>query len=271
MKPPFQIGNGDKTLRAEPSRAVVNVLAMLESFDQEHREQSLSDISRRLGIPKATALRHLLALQRAGYVTVDAGRQRYALGSQVLALAGRYLAQFDILAAVRPVLAELAQATGETAHFGVLEGREVVYLEIAETPQRVRVYVQRGDRLPAHAVAAGKAILAQAEPAVRAAFAAQGLARLTTETITEPAGFEADLLATRRRGFAINLGEWVEEVVGISAPVFARERKVAGALGVAGLGARMRGARQRSVAELVRRHAERLSEALGGSHSNTVG
>ena len=264
MKPAFQIGNTDKTLLAEPSRAVVNVLAMLESFDDRHREQSLSDISRRLGIPKATALRHLLALQRAGYVTVDARRHRYSLGPQLLVLARRYLAQFDILAQVRPVLAEVAQATGETAHFGVLEGREVVYLEIAEGPHRVRIYVQRGDRLPAHGVAAGKAILAYAPPELRQAFSAAGLPALTDATIITHKAFQAELAATRRRGYALNMGEWINEVVGVSAPVFAQERGVVGAIGVAGLGMRLKGARLTEIAMLVQQHAQRLTMALGG-------
>lgn len=246
---------------------MVNVLAMLESFDDRHREQSLSDISRRLNIPKATALRHLLALQRAGYVTVDGKRQRYSLGPQLLVLARRYLAQFDILAQVRPVLTDLAQSSGETAHFGVLEGREVVYLDIAEGPQRVRIYVQRGDRLPAHCVAAGKAILAHAPAEVREAFSAAGLPSLTEATIVSHKAFQAELAAVRRRGYATNQGEWINEVVGISAPVFAQERGVVGAIGVAGLGTRLKGARLPEMAGLVQQHAQRLTQALGGNLS----
>ncbi len=264
MKSSFQIRSSDRTLLAEPSRAVVNVLVMLESFDERHREQSLSDISRRLGIPKATALRHLLALQRAGYVTVDAKRQRYALGPQVLVLSRRYLEQFDILAQVRPVLADLAKATGETAHFGLLEGREVVYLEIAESPQRVRIYVQRGDRLPAHVVAAGKAILAHAPAEVRQAFSAAGLPGLTPNSITSHRSFQAELALVRQRGYATNLGEWIDEVVGISAPVFAREQGVVGAIGVAGVGMRLRGPRLEELGAQVVRHAQHLTQTLGG-------
>jgi len=271
MKSMFQIGNTEKALLAEPSRAVVNVLAMLESFDDRHREQSLSDISRRLGIPKATALRHLLALQRAGYVTVDGRRQRYSLGPQLLVLSRRYLAQFDILAQVRPVLVEVAQATGETAHFGVLEGREVVYLEIAEGPHRVRIYVQRGDRLPAHCVAAGKAILAHAPVELRQAFSAAGLAPLTDATIVSHKSFQSELAAIRRRGYALNIGEWIHEVIGVSAPVFAQERGVVGAIGVAGLGTRLKGARLQEIAMLVQQQAQRLTMSLGGDLSAQAG
>lgn len=267
MKHEFHIRNNKKTLLAKPSPAVVNVLAMLESFDERHPAQSLSEISQRLEIPKATALRHLLALEQAGYVTSDAKRQRYSLGPQLLVLARRYLAQFDILAQVRPALVELAQATRETAHFGVLEGRDVVYLEVTEGPQRVRIYVQRGDRLPAHSVAAGKAILAHAPPEQRLAFSREGLPALTPTTIVTHKAFQAELAAVRRRGYATNQGEWITEVVGISAPVFAQERGVVGAIGVAGLGIRMKKAQLQDIAARVRQQAQQLTTALGGELS----
>jgi len=262
----FQIRNGS-ALRpaAEPSRAVLNAISILECFDQRNRALSLAEISRRTGVPKATALRHLLALDEAGYVVVDDNRQSYSLGSRALLLAQRYLAQFDRLDSLRPVLADLAEESGETAHYGVLEGSELVYLEIAESPQRVRIYVRRGDRLPAHAVAAGKAILAYESEASVAAFLGRGLSALTRRTITRPAEFRAALAAVRRRGYAVNLGEWVEEVTAVSAPVFGPGGQTVGAIGVAGLGTRLNAARVAEIGALLKRSARRVSALLGVS------
>ncbi|HKY94234.1 MAG TPA: IclR family transcriptional regulator [Kiloniellales bacterium] len=248
---------------AEPSRAVLNAFAILDCFDQQHRRLSLAEISRRTGVPKATALRHLLALDEAGYVVIDDARQHYSLGSRALLLADRYLAQFDRLEVIRGALAELAEATGETAHYGVLEGTEMVYLEIAESPQRVRIYVRRGDRLPAHAVAGGKAVLAHESAETLAQFIAQGLAPLTSRTITRAHDFRAELATVRRRGYAANLGEWVDEVTAVSAPIFGPQDRVVGALGVAGPGTRLKAARVPEIGELVRRSAGRVSSLLG--------
>lgn len=242
---------------------MLSAFSILECFDHRSRALSLAEISRRTGVPKATALRHLLALDEAGYVVADDSRQSYSLGSRTLLLAERYLAQFDRLDSLRPLLAGLAEETGETAHYGVLEGSELVYLEIAESPQRVRVYVRRGDRLPAHAVAAGKAILAYESDAAVGAFLGRGLAALTKHTITPPAAFRAELAAVRRRGHAVNLGEWVEEVTAVSAPVFGADGRAAGAVGVAGLGSRFHAARVAQVAELVKQCASRISSLLG--------
>jgi len=265
MERAFQMRNSP-ALRpaAEPSRAVLNAFNILDCFDRQHRRLSLAEISRRTAIPKATALRHLLALDEAGYLVVDEARQHYSLGSKALLLAERYLGQFDQPEVVRSTLAELAQKTGETAHYGVLEGTEMVYLEIAESPQRVRIYVRRGDRLPAHTVAAGKVVLAYESAETVAHFLAQGLRPLTGRTITRAADFRSELAGVRRRGFASNIGEWVEAVSGVSAPVFGPDGRVVGAIGVAGPGTRLKAARVPAIGEVVRKAALRVSSLLGG-------
>lgn len=123
-----------RELKAQPSRAVLSALAVLESFDDANPSQSLSGISRRLDIPKATALRILRALEAMGYVTLNGAEGTYSLAVGVLTLAQRYLTRYEALAVARPILAQVAGETGETAHYGVLQGTEVIYLEIAESP-----------------------------------------------------------------------------------------------------------------------------------------
>jgi DNA-binding IclR family transcriptional regulator len=243
-------------------------LLILDSFDGANETQTLAQISRQMRIPKATALRHLLALEQAGYVVANAARDSYTLGSKPLTLAQRYLSQFSVLKQVRPIIAELAHKTGETAHFGVLEGCEVVYLEIAESPQRVRIYVQRGDRLPAHAVAAGKAILARgSDEAVEQFLRRAKLTRLTNATISDARAFRDELALTRAKGYGVNRGEWIEEIVGISCAVIGHDGEPLGALGVAGLGTRLQEAKLGSVGKIVCEHADRLSRLVGG-HAN---
>jgi IclR family transcriptional regulator, KDG regulon repressor len=253
-----------RELRAQPSRAVFSALAVLESFDDANPSQSLASISRRLGIPKATALRTLRALEVKGYVTLNETEGTYSLAVGVLTLAQRYLTRYEALAVARPILAQIAAETGETAHFGVLQGTEVIYLEIAESPQRVRAYVVRGDHLPAHCVAAGKAILAHADAAIVDAFVAAGLPRLTPATIVREKDFLADLRVTHQRGYALNVGEWMEDVAGVSAPVIGHLGTVQGAVGVAGPRSRLNARNVHQIGRLVRRYANGISKKLGG-------
>jgi len=251
-----------RKIDAKPSRGALHALRILESFDAANPEQTLAKISLRLKIPKATALRTLRALEQMRYVFYDAREEIYTLSAGVLTLAQRFLSRYETLTVARPLLADLANETGETAHFGALQAGEVVYLEIAESPQRIRAYVLRGDRLPAHCVAAGKAILAHAEaPTVEAVITA-GLARVSGATITNRAAFLRELRKTRERGYGLNIGEWMPDVTGVSAPVFGPSGIVEGAMGVAGPISRLNARNAHRVGRIVRQYAERLSAKL---------
>lgn len=246
------------------SSAVINALEILESFDGEHARQSLAEISRRLRIPKSSAYRNLAALEALGYVVRDAGGREFSLGPKVLELAQRFLDQNSLVAVARPVLRELAAETGETAHLGVLAGQDVVYIEIAESPQRVRALVQRGDRLEAHTVASGKAILAFSSASTVEVVVARGLRRFTARTISTREDLLEQLAATRRRGFAIMSGEWVDEVAAVSAPIFGPGCEVVAAAGIAAPRARLEAEDLERVGAVVRRFADQISSGLGG-------
>lgn len=247
------------------SRSALAALTILESFDPDNVTQSLADISRRLELPKATALRILRALESRGYVTHDRQRKLYSLGSTVLTLAENYLSGHDPLLSARQALPSLANETGETAHIGVLSGTDVVYIDIADSPQRVRAFVKRHEHLPAHCVASGKAILAHSDPSVVEAVIRAGLTRLTSRTIASKKAFLEDLRLTRERGYAVNIGEWMEDVVAVSVPLFSHQGVVAGAIGVAWPKSRLTKEKLNSVAEIVSRYAGQFSPSAQGA------
>lgn len=242
---------------------MLNAVAILESFEGHYSEQTLSQISRRLAIPKATALRNLAALEQSGYVMRHRPKSTYTLGPKVLELARRFVEQNELLSIARPILTDMAVETGETAHLGILAGKDVTYLEIAESPQLVRACVARGDRLPAHCVASGKAILAYCDADQVKDVIAGGLRALSSYTITNPQDFAADLAATRKRGFGLNLGEWLDDVVAVSAPVFSHLGEVIAAVGIAAPKSRLDPEKACTLGSRIRAHANRLSTRLG--------
>jgi IclR family transcriptional regulator, KDG regulon repressor len=263
MERPSQIRTHPAARTSRPSGSILNAVAILESFDQQNSEQTLSQISRRLGIPKATALRNLAALEQSGYLKRGRLKNTFALGAKVLELSRRFTEQNELLALARPVLVSLAAETGETAHLGVLSGTDIIYLEIAESPQRVRACVERGDRLPAHCVASGKAILAYSDSDVIDRVVNAGLKRLSKATITSPEELHKELEATRSRGFGLNLGEWLDEVIAVSAPVFSDLGQAVAAVGIAAPRSRLEASKARTLGSRVRAHADHLSAKLG--------
>jgi DNA-binding IclR family transcriptional regulator len=253
------------------SRPVLNALSVLEALTDGDRPQSLSHLSRISKVPKASALRYLAAFQQAGYAHRDPVHGTYSLGAKVVALARRFYGEDGMLSAARNQLAALALATGETAHLAVMRVPEVVYVDIADSPQRIRAIVPRGDRLPAYCVASGRAILAYSDSDTVEAIIKAGLVRRTKLTIVDRNEFLAELKRTTKRGFATNIGEWVEDVVGVSAPLFSSEGKVFAAMGVSSPMARVDRKRIAKLGEIVKSFAARLSASLAGAPLGTDG
>ncbi|MFU0507915.1 IclR family transcriptional regulator [Pseudaminobacter sp. NGMCC 1.201702] len=257
--------------RTQPpaSGAVLNALAILESFDEQHVSQSLSEISRRLNIAKASAYRNLGALERYGYIVRNPVDHTYSLGPKVLELSQRFLQHNPLVTVARPILEEAAAAIGETAHLGVLDGCDVVYIETAESSQRVRALVKRGDRIAAHVVASGKAILAYSDNAPIEAVLDAGLAAKTSRSLTSRETFLAELAMTRERGFAFAIGEWVEDVVAVAAPVFSHLDQVVGAIGIAAPRSRLDAADLMDIGLKIQEYAAIASSKLGSTHNKT--
>ncbi len=113
--------------------------------------------------------------------------------------------------AVRPYLDEASEALGETIHLGRLDGRDVAYLATRESHEYLRTISRVGRRLPAHAGALGKALLAERpdEELPEGPYEA-----LTPHTRTDRESLAADLAGVRARGYSVDRQEGVLGIVG---------------------------------------------------------
>lgn len=243
------------------SRNTLAALSILESFDAGHASQSLSEISRRLSIPKATALRILRAMEAERFVEHSKQTKLYSLAPKILTLADSYWANHRPLQQQRQMLAALSREIGETAHISVLSGSNVVYIEIVKGPQQVSAFLEQYESIPAYCTASGKAILAHSDPLTVEAALDRGMPKLTSSTITARETFLAELQSARGLGYAVSSGEWVEDVVALSMPLFAAQKEVVGALGVAWPKSRGATTRIEEVALIVKRYADELNRA----------
>lgn len=243
--------------------AILNALAILDCFDTRTPSLSLSEISRRLGFAKASVFRNLNALEIGGYVARDPRDGSYSLGVKVLDLARRFGEKDRFLSAGAAHLRELSRITGETSHLAVMDRSEIVYVDVVEGSQRVRAVVGRGDRVPGHCVASGKAILAFSSRARVTEFLADGLRALTPLTLNAPDAFLTDLERVRRRSYATNVGEWAEDVSAVAVPVFGPGDVVVGAIGIAGPRLRLGTKMLSYLASPIQSQARRLSQELG--------
>ncbi|MDR5682742.1 MAG: IclR family transcriptional regulator [Armatimonadota bacterium] len=247
-------------------------LKILDMFTPERPAWLVSEISHATGLSRPTVYRILRALQVYGYVRRDPVTSRFRLGSGALALGRRALESIELRQVAYPVMRRLQEATGETVLLTVVseDGTESVCVERLESPQRLRLILEVGRRVPLHAGASSKVLLAFMRPEqVRRVVALRGLPRLNKNTITEPDALEQELAEIRRRGYALSFEETNQGAAGIAAPVFDVAGQLAGGLGIAGPLIRFGDEALTHLIPLVCRHADEITRALGGQRAAT--
>ena len=200
------------------------------------------ELSAACELSAATTHRLLATLSGEGYVQQDGSHDGYRLGPRLFALASA--AESD-MASLRlralPAMTSLRDLVDETVNLAVLDRRHIIYVDQVESGRPVRAFNRIGNRVPAHASAAGKALLAEESEAVLSVLAQEAmLDALTADTITS--GFElvAHLGDVRNRGFALDLGEYDPEVFCVAAAIPGPRNRPPAAVSVSGPAERMR-------------------------------
>jgi DNA-binding IclR family transcriptional regulator len=189
-----------------PVKSAYRALDVLEAMSAG--PATLSELGRMLDIPKSSLHGLLRTLTERGWVTTaDNDGFRFRLGLRALQVGARFLDEDEVVAQVAPVLDRLAERTGETVQHARLDGDQVVYLAKRESVHPVQLISSIGSRLPAHATALGKALLAARDDADVRDLLNPPLPALTPRTITDWEPLAADLAATRARGYADDDGE----------------------------------------------------------------
>lgn len=168
---------------------------------------SLADLAQRLSIPKSSLHSILRTLDHRGWIETNAARSTYSLGLNALLIGSSYVDQDPTVTRTSDIMDRLAIDTGETIHLARLEATDVVYLAKRESVHPLRMFSAIGRRLPAHATALGKIVLAElSDDKVRASFP-EKLASTTAHTITSRDALIEHLADVRRAGYAIDAEE----------------------------------------------------------------
>jgi DNA-binding IclR family transcriptional regulator len=211
----------------QPVKSADRTLEVLELLAAGPRSRTLADLARELDIPKSSLHAILRTMAQRGWVETDPTGTRFGLGVRALQVGAAYLDSDDAVGMLAGVLDGLAADVGETVHLGRLDGRYVVYLAKRESVHPLRLFSAIGRRLPAHATALGKVLLAaRGEDEVDRLLTATGsttltaadalprpLPALTRHTITGLTALHADLAAIRERGYAVDHEENTEGIV----------------------------------------------------------
>lgn len=185
-------GNDD-----DSTSVVRRLAAILDSFGARDVYLGVNEIARRTELPKSTVSRLVREMQAAGFL--ERKCEKVGLGLQMFEWGERASRRRSVREVALPFMADLREATRQTIHLAVLDGTEVLYVEILRQENAPRLPSRVGGRLPAHATGVGKALLAASDPAVTEEAIANGLVALGPRTI-----LNADVLRQQLRRAAVN-------------------------------------------------------------------
>jgi DNA-binding IclR family transcriptional regulator len=211
----------------------------------------VSEIATEIGVANSTVHRHLQSLHANEFVVKEEGA--YRLGYRFLELGAAVRSSDHLVREVETVVTDLAVESGESSVFMVEEhGRGViVHQETGSNVDTRRSHF--GLRVPLHAFAAGKAILAAlSDEQVREIIRQHGLETVSNQSITDEDTLFAELDRIRETGIAYNHGENMDVVRGVGATIARPNGEVLGGVSISGPMHRMKGERfTRELPELI--------------------
>jgi DNA-binding IclR family transcriptional regulator len=212
---------------------------------------------------KTTVHRLLTTLESKRFITRDKATGLYRLGFLFIEMASIVLQDVELHRWAHPYLQRLSAEFGETVDLSVLDGSHVIYLEVIESPQRVKLAAAVGQRLPAYLTASGKALLAYLPD--------EQVRKIISDNMSESAQGEppslpdmvAELQATAERGYAISEQEYEEAINAVAAPIFDAERHPIASIAIVGPSYRLTKDRLPVLGDALRKMTQMISNEVG--------
>jgi DNA-binding IclR family transcriptional regulator len=241
---------------------MMEVLAQLE---RREGGASIRDLVGALRLPRTTVYRILNTLQLHDMVRRDESGA-YQLGGRLLTLAAHVASgasTVDLVAVAQPFLDRLADEIGEGTKLSVVDGDMILVLAAAQARREYALSVTPGQRLPMHAGASGKLLLAHLPEDKIDEILSRPLVAFTPRTLTDPRRLRADLTRIRRLGYAQDKGEGTPSVLAYAAPVIDTRGEVVAAVSAPFL-AGTEASRMEEIRLATIRVAKNLTDAIPG-------
>lgn len=224
-EPPAVHGRTPPSLDGVPVNIIERIMLILDILEHSVGGLTLGQISAESHLPRSSAHRIVTKLVDASWIARN--DKTYALGLRMFEMGSRVPLTSRLIRCARPLVHHLCETTNQVVHLAVLDQGDVIYVDkvggrFARTlPSKV------GGRLPAHCTALGKALLAASPDVVVDDYVAQGLAQLTSSSISNGRDLKNAVARIRSDGYATDTGESVAGVMCVGAAIFEYGRPVA--------------------------------------------
>lgn len=240
---------------------------ILSCFRQKPTGLRLGEIAELTRINKSSAHRLLSQMLEGGLIErTDDGR--YVVGHTLFQIGLLAPKPQELRSLAHPVLNDLARDTGETCSLSILDGADIILIDVVESFHEFRMVAKIGSAKPFHLTSLGKSTAAFL-PGPKLALLFRSvhlpLEAPTPNSISDLARLREELKLIRCRGYALSDQEYLVGVRAVAAPVFSRHGEVSAALGISGPSSRLSTERIIAMAPSVVSAADRVTERLGGT------
>jgi IclR family pca regulon transcriptional regulator len=233
-------------------------LRVLRSFWTDRRPMTLSDIAKETNLPRATARRILMTLQKSGFVSGD--DRLFSLTPRVLTLASAYLASNQVSTVMQPLMDEVSAKAKEVCSLALLDGDEVVFIARASPTRIFPSGIDIGYRLPAFCTSVGRVLLSRlSNEELAAAIDTMPVKPQTPETIVDKSLIVATIITDRSKGYSLVDQEAEAGFRSISVPIHRYDGAI---IAAANIGAHVD---RISTGEMIDRFVPLLTEMAGAA------
>jgi DNA-binding IclR family transcriptional regulator len=194
----------------EPAANGVQVIArvgqIFRALDGQPWGLTLTELAKRLGLPRSTMHRLVSALVKEGLLVSPPRAGRVRIGNEFVRIASA--SRLELRQQVEPLMRNIFEATGETVDCSVLEGDQLRVIEVIPTQHHLRAFADVGATFPLHATSKGKSILAQFDNEALDTFLEGDFERFTPTTPTSRDVLKEEVERVRQDGIAFDEEEY---------------------------------------------------------------
>lgn len=229
-----------------------------------HQSLNLIELSEILDQPKSSVYRILLTLEHRGYIMRDSRDGKYRTGLKFLEISKNILEHNSLRTATSSEMNKLVHKYGDTVNLGVLQEHEIIYIDIREGTNALRMIDDIGSVAPIHASSIGKAIAAHIdEQLLDNILENTKLEALTKNTIIDKNELKKELQTVKDNGYAIDDEEVVRGAKCVAAPIFNLFGQVEGAISLSGAVHRFSDDQINQIIADITQSAKIISQKLG--------
>lgn len=198
----------------------MRVISILETIAANPAGYKLSEIATLLEIPIGTISPIIKTLKNEKFLSFNEKEQTYILGIKIFEIGSRYTQNSNSYEGIVEIMTEILKKCGETVHFGILDGTDVLYLAKVDSAEPIRMYSAVGKRLPAYGTGIGKALLSEFSVEELKQLYPKGLKALTAYTVTDFDELCRQLKCVKQTSFSYECEESNELIRCVGMPLY---------------------------------------------------